>query len=584
MNTYRMTHGAGIVKPGRHVLGRGVGDDTAFLLHKLSLASKYAVTSERRHACHKLVALLPFALCVAATVVASANGGGEVARVVQDEVDYAKWDQLRIGMKKDEVVQLLGQPRSLMRAGTDEDRIEKWVYPLGGNLVFRKAALSRWAVPAQVVEVHLRRGEIHYKDKWMRIDDLEQPDLANIRDQLEADYEKSAGSDEERSVRQQLRAIRHALGPNRDPKRAFQWRVVCLLARNVNVTWKDREGREHRFQGHVKNPEEWLSWIDREMEQFAKHIFEKSWGKIRVAYVVRSTEVPILHMKSSKGEYWLDDRRVARLVRGTFERGDAVSLFVWVPKDGKGKFPRTGASATAMPGSSFTNGAHFTAFYTSEERMRTPGGWAKERGGGIIHEFWHHARWVLSREPLLFGGWRPSVNSSRQWDEMKEEIRAQGLVPSENRYDEFFASWFTWRMIRKLRAYYGVRDGWKSPDVEISDIRLGEREPSWHTLMSFNVEKGRPDAIKSFRTRPFKVAGRWRIRYGARPARRPDGHLRIVVYREGERQPFLQVANVTDSSRITRNREGYPIEEQGTFVVQVDAVTSWWWMHIDVWE
>ena len=297
-----------------------------------------------------------------------------------------------------------------------------------------------------------RGSEIWHSGKWIELEALDSQALYKLQDTLEHEYEIVAGSALETAVRQKLRAIRHRLGPNTDPAKAFEWRIVSLLARRVELTWEDEAGHQHSFEADITDPGEWVAWIRREMATFSRYVFEKSWGKIKVSYIVRSTTVPILHMKRSKGEYWLDDRRVSRLVKGKFKKGQATSLFVWVPRDGKGTFPPTGATATAVPGTSFTNGAHFTAFYTSAERMSTPGRWAKERGGGMIHEFWHHARWVLSREPVNWRGWRPSVNSTDDWVKIQEEVRAQGLEPSDNRYDEFFPSWFTWRMIRRLRG------------------------------------------------------------------------------------------------------------------------------------
>ena len=412
------------------------------------------------------------------------------------------------------------------------------------------------------------------------IQTLDLDDLPRLRSKLEIAYEREARKDREREIRQQLRAIRHRLGPNRDPEEAFEWRIVSVLAPKVDVVWQDQEGKPQRFQCNLGNVDEWLSWIDREMRLFAQYVFERSWGKIRIAYVVRASDVPITSMRcsSSMGHY-VSPGLTRDLLKGTFKPKDAVSVFLWLPKEGEGEFPWSKFKASASDGTSSTNRAHLTVFYTSEERMRTPGRWAKERGGGMLHEFWHHARWVLSRPPINFRGWRPSVNSDDDWNQIKQEVMDQGLVPSENRYDEFFPSWFTWKMIRKLKAYYGRRKGWISPPVRVSAESIQQPGTSWQAVKSWNVKKGSPDARTRFRTEPLTFDRRWRVRYGTRPARTDGGHFRIVVYRKGEKKSLRQIADITDSSKITRNRDGVLIDEPGTFVIDVDA--EWWWLHVD---
>ena len=421
------------------------------------------------------------------------------------------------------------------------------------------------------------------------IQTMDEHDLIRLRNKLEIMYEHEqvVGTDREREIRQQLRAIRHRLGTNRDPEKAFEWRIVCVLAPKVDVTWKDRKGKTLRFQCDLRNVDEWLSSIDREMRQFAQYVFEKSWGKIRIAYVVRASDVTVTRMKcsSARGHY-LSPSVTRDLLKGTFRPKDAVSVFMWLPKKGEGEFPWSKLKASASTGTSSTNDAHLTVFYTSEERMQKPGGWAKERKGGMLHEFWHHARFVLKskKAPIQFKGWRPSVNGDNDWNRIKQEIMDQGLVPSDNRYDEFFPSWFTWKMIRKLKAHYGTRKGWIAPAVHMEEKPTQPTEPGWQTVQSWNVKEGSPEARTRLRTEPFTFAGRWRVRYGTRPARTKDGHFRIRVYRQDEKNPFRQIADVTDSSKITRNRDGVMIDEPGTFVLEVDADTEWWWLHVDEWR
>ncbi len=288
------------------------------------------------------------------------------------------WDRLRQGMPQDELVALIGQPPRKMAGKSGGVVTEQWHYSPSGRLDVRDGKLLSWVIPAELCDVHVRKGEVRDGSKWAELADSSDEELRRIRNRLEVAYEKAAASPYEATLRRQLRALRHRLGPNRDPEKAFQWRIIALLAQRVSLKWQDRDGREYQFEAEIQNPDPWLAWIDREMELFSKYVFQKSWGKIRIAYKVHSTAEPVTSFKKSGDEYWFNERRAAKLVKGKFPRREAVSLFVWVPKDGQGRFPRTGANATAVPGTSFTNGAHLTAFYTSEERMKTPGSEAAE--------------------------------------------------------------------------------------------------------------------------------------------------------------------------------------------------------------
>ena len=115
----------------------------------------------------------------------------------------------------------------------------------------------------------------------------------------------------------------------------------------------------------------------------------------------------------------------------------------------------------------------------------------------------------------------------------------------------------------------------------VASVQENRLRSPWKELMSWSVPKGSPDAVTRIRSEPFSVSGPWRTSYGTRIARKHHGHLRILVFREGELEPFQEVADITDHTRSWWHREGYRIKDTGTFTVEIHANTDWWWVRIE---
>jgi len=297
--------------------------------------------------------------------------------------------------------------------------------------------------------------------------------LEQRQDCLEEEYESIAESeaaepgDRLREIRQNLRGVRHKLGPDQDSGRAFQWRVLSVLASKADISWEDEEGNKKYFEADLHNTHEWCSWINREMSHFGKYVFEKSWGKILIAYKSLASRLPVSELRRTrKTGFSLGPGQAVRLVRPPQLLSEVPSLFVWVPTEGKGRFPTRKGPAETTAGTSHSKGVHFSTFYTDVKRMSTPRRWAKECGGGMLHEFWHQAKCVLKKSPVQFCGWIPDIDGKKgdqAWLEVQQEIADQNLPLPQTRYDDYFATWFTWRMIGRLRDHFGHREGWTMP-------------------------------------------------------------------------------------------------------------------------
>jgi hypothetical protein len=97
-------------------------------------------------------------------------------------------------------------------------------------------------------------------------------------------------------------------------------------------------------------------------------------------------------------------------------------------------------------------------------------------------------------------------------------------------------------------------------------------------LMGWDIKKGRKEAATRLRSDTFTCQSPWKIECRTRVAR-DNGHLIIRVFRKGEATPFSEAIRISEGGI----RRGHAtIEEAGTFFVEIDAKTVWWWAHIDV--
>ncbi len=97
-------------------------------------------------------------------------------------------------------------------------------------------------------------------------------------------------------------------------------------------------------------------------------------------------------------------------------------------------------------------------------------------------------------------------------------------------------------------------------------------------LMGWDIKKGQKEATSKLRSGTFTCQSPWKIECRTRIAR-GNGHLIIRVFRKDEAAPFMEAIRIIEGGI---RRRSTTIEEAGTFSVEIDAKTEWWWAHIDV--
>jgi hypothetical protein len=97
-------------------------------------------------------------------------------------------------------------------------------------------------------------------------------------------------------------------------------------------------------------------------------------------------------------------------------------------------------------------------------------------------------------------------------------------------------------------------------------------------IISWDIKKGEKQATATFRSGMFTCDSPWKIECRTR-VDRDNGHLIIRVFRKGEKSAFSEAVQISNDGI---HGASATIKEAGTFFLEIDAKTVWWWAHVDV--
>jgi len=401
---------------------------------------------------------------------------------------------------------------------------------------------------------------VSYRGKSVQIAKLMLRERLAARDVLESALEDGnftsiAGG--EAAVRKMLRALSYAIGPNTDRKKALQWRTLAILAADVQVDWTDGKGDRHAFRSQIADLSQWREWIEREMQRLSDIVFEKSMGKINMVPEVLVSRARLTYLRQSRGRYWCTAAGAKPVIDDVGGKRRPLSIFVWIPKEGSGKFPPClGAAHVARPERA-TRNAILTIVYSSEERMQKVGGWASPGGAGILHEFWHNVENAM-RRMLGFKGFVPSNHSDEHFNMLKAEYREQGLTPPGVRYDALLCSYPTWRMCHTLAQateHSHARKSKKRYRIKAyidgsCTLVLKNGSACWHN------HRGAVPGRHGGHNYPTYINGKsWRPKW---PENRRDGEVQSETLRTHslEVPPAAKTAKIISRAKGARDRRG----------------------------
>jgi hypothetical protein len=103
-------------------------------------------------------------------------------------------------------------------------------------------------------------------------------------------------------------------------------------------------------------------------------------------------------------------------------------------------------------------------------------------------------------------------------------------------------------------------------------------EPPMRQIIGWDIKKGQKGATAKFRSGMFTCDSPWKIECRTR-GDRDNGHLIIRVFRKGETSAFSEAVRIIEEGIRGGSAT---IEEAGTFFLEIDAKTVWWWAHVNV--
>ena len=317
----------------------------------------------------------------------------------------------------------------------------------------------------KVVE-QLKSGRLWFptrgSGRWIKVHAKDRAALVRARAQIERLYDTASDRvpGGQAGARLMLRHVAQKLGPNTDPAKALQIRVLSVFPRSIRASWRDDVGKKHMCRRDIKDIDEYSRLVSSQMQQWSNLLFQISGGKLALYHKTRVADGPLTQLKTIRKRYYVTPGCIQSLVN--VGRGEITALVFWFARDGQDP-PPWFANSYIMPGTVAGAGPTQCIFVcTDMTRLRDPEGWTKLTGG-LPHEFWHFMRRVLQANG--FKGFLPDNHKPEDFERLKREIVLQGLTPPQHQYEELYATIPSWRMCGKLRGQYGWRRDWgRGPD------------------------------------------------------------------------------------------------------------------------
>lgn len=284
-------------------------------------------------------------------------------------------------------------------------------------------------------------------------------------------YDSTSTNDETRTdLRLKFQELRPKVAPNKDTSKAGVWKIKAYVFRNLDFTWKDKEGEEHKAAFAFSEDE--VNAIRVAMDAFAKHVWNHSWGNLKIEYDLTVIEKP-LNKLDGKDSFWPGPESCMPYF-DDFTEGDADSIFVYVKirdgeKKGKAIPPMLlGGTFGVLPS---TKGATYIGFNSG-------GGWCTHPDGEVQwHEWLHAAQWAMESYQKYPTGLMVTSDGGRKEGESGGDLCFR-RTESQKTWMPFYAhimeEHVTRKMWRELSVTKKPGNPWiKKPVIEESQASPG---------------------------------------------------------------------------------------------------------------
>lgn len=184
-------------------------------------------------------------------------------------------------------------------------------------------------------------------------------------------------------LRAKFLALRPKVKPNADPAKAGVWKVRAYAFRNLDVSWRDKNGRQHHGKHRFRDDE--IQAIRDAMDGFAASVWKYSLGSLKIKWELTVIDKPLTGFDG-----WPDPGHCMPFF-ADLKPGDADSIFVFTKSHhDKAKDEATEDLPWGLWAGTFgvlpqTKGATYCGF-------NSPG---PASGELQFHEWLHAAQWAL---------------------------------------------------------------------------------------------------------------------------------------------------------------------------------------------
>jgi hypothetical protein len=252
-------------------------------------------------------------------------------------------------------------------------------------------------------------------------------------------------------LRAKFASLRSKVPPHIDPEKAGTWKVRAFAFRELDFTWKDKQGTERHAQHRYRADE--IERLHRSLAGFAERVWKYTDGQLRIDWTLSVIERPLTRLDGDDSFWPGPDACLPYLT--DLKPGEADTIMVFAKVWGDSNRGETGAEvpqmllggALGVLGES-TKGATYIGFNWGSGAVEN-----EPEGEPMLHEWLHSAQWALEDYQGYPRGLMCTSDGGRMEDESGGDLCYRRKMSESSWmgfYEHLMRSHVTRRMWREL--------------------------------------------------------------------------------------------------------------------------------------
>ncbi len=265
-------------------------------------------------------------------------------------------------------------------------------------------------------------------------------------------YDSTATDEPKRAeLRAKFASLRPKVSPNTDPEKAGTWKVRAFAFRELDFTWKDKQGNERRAQHRYRADE--IERLRRSLAGFAERVWQFTDGQLRIDWTLNVIERPLTRLDGDDSFWPGPDACMPHLADLKPGEVDTIMVFTKVWGD-----PNRGETGREVPQmllggalgviGDVTKGATYIGFNWGSGAVEN-----EPEGEPMLHEWLHSAQWALEDYQAYPRGLMFTSDGGRMEDESGGDLcyrRKKSESSWMGFYEHLMRTHVTRRMWREL--------------------------------------------------------------------------------------------------------------------------------------